>query len=60
MRLSANRIRLINRSISQANRIIRDASDGPRRVSVERAKLPTSAIPALTLRIVAVRKALSA
>ena len=60
MRLSASRIRSINRSIAKVNGIICGASDGPRRVSVESGKLPTSAIPTRTLRIVAVPKPISA
>jgi len=60
MRLSASRIRSINRSIAKVNGIICGASDGPRRVFVESAKLPTSVIPARTPRIVAVPRPISA
>ena len=60
MRLSANRIRSINRSIAKVNGIICGASDGSRQVPVESGKHTTSAIPARTLRIVVARKPISA
>ena len=56
MRLSASRIRSINRAIARVNGIICGASGGPRRIHVENAKLPTGAIPPNTTRIVAVPK----
>lgn len=60
MRMSASRIRSINRSIARVNGIICGASDVPRRVFVENAKLPTTGIPPHTIRIVAVPKSLIA
>jgi hypothetical protein len=60
MRMSASRIRSINRCIARVNGIICGASDAPRRVSVERVKVPTSSIPPRTIRVVAVPKPLSA
>ena len=60
MRMSANRIRSINRCIARVNGIICGASDAPRRISVERVKLPTSRIPPQTIKIVAVAKPLNA
>lgn len=45
MRMSASRIRSINRSIARVNGIICGASDVPRRVFVENAKLPTTTFP---------------
>jgi hypothetical protein len=56
MRLSASRIRSINRAIARVNGIICGASDGPRRIRVENPKLPTGAIPPNTTRIVAIPK----
>jgi len=56
MRMSASRIRWINRSIARVNGIICGASDGPRRIHVENAKLPTGTILPNTMRIVAVPK----
>jgi hypothetical protein len=60
MRMSASRIRSINRCIARVNGIICGASDAPRRISVQRVKLPTSSIPPQTTKIVAVAKPLSA
>ena len=56
MRLSASRIRSINRAIARVNGIICGASDGPRRIHLENPKPPTGAIPPNTTRIVAVPK----
>ena len=56
MRLSASRIRSINRAIARVNGIICGASDGPRRIRLENPKSPTGAIPPNTTRIVAVPK----
>ena len=56
MRMSARRIRSINRSIARVNGIICGASDGPRRILTENAEPRTSAIPPHTIRIVAVPK----
>jgi hypothetical protein len=56
MRMPASRIRWINRSIARVNGIICGASDNPRRIRVECAKLPTSAIQPNTTRIIAVPK----
>jgi hypothetical protein len=57
MRLSASRIRSINRAIARVNGIICGASDGPRRIRVENPKNQTGAIPLNTTRIVAIPKA---
>jgi len=57
MRLSASRIRSINRAIARVNGIICGASDGPRRIRVENPKTPTGVIPPNTTRIVAIPKA---
>jgi len=56
MRMSASRIRSINRSIARVNGIICGASDGPRRIRVENPRLPTSEILRNATRIVAVPK----
>ena len=56
MRMSARRIRSINRSIAKVNGIICGASDAPRRFLAENADPRTSAIPPRTIRIVAVPK----
>jgi hypothetical protein len=56
MRMSASRIRWINRSVARVNGIICGASDGSRRIRVENAKLPTGTIPPNTTRIVAIPK----
>ena len=60
MRMSASRIRSINRSIARVNGIICGASDAPRRAFVESAKLPTIGIPPNTIKVVAAPKSLSA
>ncbi len=60
MRMSAGRIRSINRSVARVNGIICGESDAPRRVYVESIKLPLSRIPPDTIRIVAVPKPRSA
>ena len=59
MRMSAGRIRSINRSIARVNGIICGESDAPRHVFVESNKLPASGIPSHTIRIVAVPKPIS-
>jgi hypothetical protein len=56
MRMSASRIRSINRSIARVNGIICGASDGPRRIHVESSRPSTSTILRDTTRIVAVPK----
>jgi hypothetical protein len=60
MRMSASRIRSINRSIARVNGIICGASDSPRRNFAEEPKPRTSPVPARTIRIVAVPKSLNA
>ena len=55
MRLSASRIRSINRAIARVNESL--WSDGPHRIRVENPKTPTGAIPPNTTRIVAIPKA---
>ena len=60
MRLSASRIRSINRSIARVNGIICGASDSPRRSSAENLKPRTSPVPPRAIRIVAVPKPLNA
>lgn len=60
MRMSASRIRSINRSIARVNGIICGASGVPRRVFVENAKLPPPGITAHSIRVVAVPKPISA
>ena len=60
MRMSASRIRSINRSVARVNGIICGESDAPRRVYVESTKLPLPGIPPHTIRIVAVPKPRSA
>ena len=60
MRMSAGRIRSINRSVARVNGIICGESDAPRPVFVESTKLPASGIPPHTIRIVAVPKPRSA
>lgn len=60
MRMSASRIRSINRSIARVNGIICGASGVPRRVFVENAKLPPPGITSHPIRVVAVPKAISA
>jgi hypothetical protein len=60
MRMSAGRIRSINRSVTRVNGIICGESDAPRRVFVESTKLPAAGIPPHTIRIVAVPKPHSA
>jgi|HubBroStandDraft_4_1064222.scaffolds.fasta_scaffold675529_2 hypothetical protein len=54
MRMSAGRIRSINRRIARVNGIIFGASDAPRRVFVESTKVPTAGIPPHTIKVVAV------
>jgi len=56
MRMSASRIRWINRSIARVNGIICGASDGPRRIRVENSRPPTCTILRSATRIVAVPK----
>jgi hypothetical protein len=56
MRMSASRIRWINRSIARVNGIICGASDGPRRIRVESSQPPACMILRNTTRIVAVPK----
>jgi hypothetical protein len=56
MRLSANRIRSINRSIARVNGIICGASDKSRRVPPESLKPITSVNLESVVKIVAVRK----
>ncbi len=60
MRMSVSRIRSINRSIVQANGIICGASDRPRQAFPVSPKLPASAIPPHTVKIVVVSKPLGA
>ena len=60
MRMSAGRIRSINRSIARVNGIICGESDAPRHAFVESSKLPASGVPPHTIRIVAVPKPISA
>lgn len=60
MRMSASRIRSINRSIARVNGIICSASDSPRRSSAENQKPQTSVVPPQAIRIVAVPKPLNA
>jgi hypothetical protein len=60
MRMSAGRIRSINRSVARVNGIICGESDAPRRFYVESTKVPLSGIPPHTIRIVAVPKPRSA
>ncbi len=60
MRMSVGRIRSINRSIVRVNGIICGASDRPRRIFPENSKLPASAIPPHTVKIVVVSKPLAA
>lgn len=56
MRMSARRIRSINRSIARVNGIIWGTADGPRRFLTENAEPRISAIAPHTIRIVAVPK----
>lgn len=60
MRMSAERIRSINRSIARVNGIICGASDSPRRVPPQNPVIPTSAIPSPTVKIVAAPKPINA
>ena len=60
MRMSAGRIRSINRSIARVSGIICGASDSPRRVPPQNLVTSTPAIPPHTVKIVAVPKPLSA
>lgn len=54
MRMSASRIRSINRAIARVNGIIVSASDTPRRVLQPIPPPPTTGVPPHTIRIVAV------
>jgi hypothetical protein len=60
MRMSAGRIRSINRRIARVNGIIFCASDASRRVFGESTKVPTAGTPPHTIKIVAVPEPLSA
>jgi hypothetical protein len=60
MRMSAGRIRSVNRRIARVNGIIFGAFDAPRRVFVESTKVPTAGIPPHTIKTVAVAEPLSA
>ncbi len=56
MRMSAGRIRSINRSIARTHAFAYTSRNGNGRRHFDDATLPTSAIPAHTIRIVAVPK----
>jgi hypothetical protein len=60
MRLSANRIRSINRAIARVNGIVCGASDRIPRRSLESPKTSGASIPPHTIKVVAVPKSIVA
>lgn len=54
MRMSAHRIRAINRAVAKVNGIVCGASDGPRHLPQPQPTTPSGTKPPHTLRIVAV------